>query len=146
MNLTSTDGHIFQIDDADHPAVSSHRWRLNRLAGYLSTNVAGRRVLLHIFLLGHAPDGLEWDHWNRDRLDNRRGNFRAVTRAINARNSDPQRNNTSGITGVRKYDARHWEAYIYVQRKFIALGRHATIEGAAAARRAAEDHYWGNAR
>jgi len=132
----------FVVDDADDALVYQRRWNLNCDNGYPSASFGGRRVLLHIMLMGPAPQGLEWDHRDRDKLNNRRGNLRLVTRRINTRNAGPQHNSTTGIIGVRRYNETRWEAYIYVKRVQKSLGLHDTIEKAATARREAEDQLW----
>lgn len=145
MVLTTTDKYAaqFVIDDADAPLVLQRRWNLSCVNGYPSATFHQRRVLLHILLMGPAPDGLEWDHKDRDKLNNRRDNFRLVTRQVNTRNVDLQRNNSTGITGVRKFSDTRWEAYIYVNRVQQSLGTHRTLEMARAARHAAEEQLWG---
>jgi len=78
------------VDAADYEWASRWRWWLTNW-GYAKRDerIGGRRraILLHRELLGLAPgDGLEGDHINGDRLDNRRSNLRVVTRAGNQQN------------------------------------------------------------
>jgi hypothetical protein len=54
---------------------------------------------MHRQILGVSVGG-EIDHINRDRLDNRRGNLRKVTRRENCANRGLSRNNTSGHPGI----------------------------------------------
>lgn len=85
----------FQIDEDDFEIVSRYTWCIQS-KGYIRTAVpvfndegerCGQRVmLLHNMLMGPAPAGYEWDHWNRDKLDNRRPNLRAVTHSENCMN------------------------------------------------------------
>lgn len=92
-------------------------------------------ILLHRQLLGlRAGDGLECDHINRDRLDNRRENLRAVTHAQNMQNRGPDRNARSPYRGV--YFASHcgrWAAEVRLNRHKHWFGYHDTQEAAAAA-------------
>lgn len=93
--------------------------------------------------MGSAPKGLTWDHRNRDKLDNRRENFRLVTMTVNQRNrSRNSRLTKSGIVGVHLVDRRWW-ARIVVAGEDINLGRFDTIEEAAIARKKGEEKYWG---
>lgn len=63
---------------------------------------------------GHIPDGMEIDHINGVRSDNRLVNLRLVTDSGNMRNKKRHSNNTSGYAGVSwhkksgKYSARIW--------------------------------------
>ena len=75
----------FLIDASDWEIVQNFRWHV-QATGYPSTSPNSLPILLHHFLLGRAPDGLWWDHVNRNTLDNRRKNLRAVTPTENARN------------------------------------------------------------
>ena len=91
----------------------------------------GRRVLLHRAILA-APDGLEVDHINRNRLDNRRCNLRLATRSENARNTKLAENNTCGYKGVRFIDAvSRWGAVVIFDRESYWLGLYETPEQAA---------------
>ena len=143
--LTDRDARPFLIDEDDLITVSRYTWRINR-DGYPETTTGKwpdcRSLPLHLFLLGPAPVGLEWDHINRDRLDNTRKNFRAVTHKVNARNFGLRATNKSGHTGVVRSRER-WRAEICVDGKSKHLGVFETIEEAVAARRAGEQEHWG---
>lgn len=140
----------FQIDAADYRAVSRYRWHIEG-NGYpqttLGTSVDKRSIYLHAFLMGRAPDGLQWDHINRDKLDNRRRNLRSVTASANQHNKGLSRNNTSGAKGVGwDITKRKWHACIGIAGRLKNLGRFDTLEEAVAARLAAEATFWGENR
>jgi hypothetical protein len=131
----------FQIDEEDYPLVSSYTWHV--AGGYVRNS---QSEMLHILLFGKAPQGLIWDHKNRDKLDNRRENLRPVTHVVNARNRGPRSENLAGVRGVSWFDnGRYWVA-IRVKGKRYCLGTFPTIEQAATARREAEERFWGNER
>lgn len=88
------------ISEFDLEMVSRHRWCLHG-RGYAITQIDGRKVLLHRFLLGlQHGDQRQGDHINGDRLDNRRENLRIVTRGQNSQNV--RRGGSSRYRGV------HW--------------------------------------
>jgi hypothetical protein len=84
---------------------------------------------------------LEWDHHNRDKLDNRRGNIRAITHAANTQNSGLRPTNSSGVIGVSKTKKDQWYAQICYQGKVINLGRYDLLEDAIKARKEGEEIY-----
>lgn len=94
------------VDAADEQTVlAAGPWFLGS-NGYASHSVrsAGtvRVIRLHRLLLGLEPgDQMEGDHVNRDRLDNRRANLRAVTVTMNRQNR-PGQHGSSAHRGV------HW--------------------------------------
>lgn len=138
----------FIVDAADAFAVSRYSWSLDSY-GYPQTRIghgrSGHNILLHAFLLGYAPSGLEWDHINRDKLDNRRSNLRLVTHLENIRNSGARSNSQSGVKGVHPHHYRRglvWRATISVAGKQTHLGCFNTLEEAAQARQRAEKELW----
>lgn len=114
---------------------------------YLCVWVQNKRIVchhvawaLHYGYVVEAPAQI--DHINGNRSDNRLVNLRMVTSQTQMRNVRLGRNNVTGVTGV-SFDKRMkcYAASINVNRKQIWLGRHNTLEGAAAARKAAERQY-----
>ena len=143
-----TDKHRvpFQIDEADYEAVSRYAWHLDT-AGYPVTHFGKwprtRHGRLHALLLGPAPAGLQWDHRDRDKLNNQRGNLRAVTGTVNQRNKGLQSNNSSGINGVHWDPERNkWRAEIRLPGLNKNLGRFDSIAEASSARKVAEELFW----
>lgn len=89
---------------------------------------------------GWLPD--EIDHINHDRCDNRWCNLRAATRSTNAKNRSMNRNNTSGICGVRWFaPTNKWRAQIKSGGAQIFLGDFTSKDDAVAARLHAEREY-----
>ena len=128
------------------------RWRVNncvpktleagtqgKSSGYLSVRVHGRLYQVHRIVMlmcyGFYGEGLEVDHINHVRNDNRLFNLRFVTHGENMRNKSVGSKNTSGVTGVSFSKAKKkYVAQIAVNWKVIHLGYFDTLEEAAAAR------------
>lgn len=132
----------FEIDERDFAAVSQHTWCVDA-RGYPCTRIGKRTIKLHLLLLGKAPAGLEWDHIDRNKLNNQRGNLRAVSRTVNIRNTGKNVTNTSGVKGVYWHRIRNkWAAQIRAAGRARHLGLFHCIEAATAARLAAEKTLW----
>lgn len=133
---------IALVDDEDYEEISRFRWRYslgyairNRRVGEPGTS---RYVHMHR-QIGKPSAGMEMDHINRNRLDNRRENLRIVSRKQNARNLSRFRVNTSGTPGVAWHGQIHrWRAYITVDYKQVHLGTFLNKEDAVEARLRAE--------
>lgn len=134
------------VDDTDVDLVSAYRWNLTR-RGHAATSVQidGRSqgVAMHRLLLGlRHGDGLEGDHINRVKLDNRRENLRIVTSGQQGQNKPSCRNSSSEFRGVtwHKRD-RRWLAYAHLDDKFHHLGSFTDeLEAARAAARFRAEH------
>lgn len=88
-------------------------------------------VTLHRVIMNPAC-GVEVDHINRDRLDNRRCNLRLTDRGGNARNCSRNRKNTSGYKGVCRVGSRgRWGAEVVYKGANHWLGVFETAEEAA---------------
>ena len=120
--------------------------------GYLVININNKTWMAHrlawLYVYGEfPPKGMDIDHINHERSDNRLVNLRLATRSQNHANKVKDARNTSGITGVSWYKAYQcWNAQLHVNRKRINLGYFDTLEDAAAARSAAEIKYFGEFR
>lgn len=107
------------IDDDDLDLVKPYRWRLHP-RGYA---VASAQTLMHRLLLGlHPGDGLEGDHINHNKLDNRRANIRVVTRAQNAQNH-PGFGGSSPYRGVFRC-GNCWEVRVRANGYLHYIGRY----------------------
>ena len=113
--------------------------------GYIKINVFGWPRKAHriawLMVAGKwPPDGVDIDHINLDRADNRWGNLRLASRSQNMGNSRPHRDGSSGVKGLTWLsDRQKWQVRICVQGKRKTLG-YFTSKGQAALayRRAAE--------
>lgn len=103
--------------------------------------IRAHRVIWEIFN-GEIPEGMQIDHINHIRHDNRVENLRLVSNQENCKNISMQKNNTSGVTGVcwSKQKGK-WMAKIKVDYKTINLGLYSDIEKAVEARKKAEIKY-----
>lgn len=131
------------IDASSVCIAKGKRWRL--ILGYAVCAQGKKdRIYLHREVM-NAPDGLEVDHMNRDKIDNRLSNLRLATRGENGKNISLKINNKSGMAGVR-YDkaTNKWQVRITVDRKIVHIGRYKSLEDAMAARVNAELKYYGD--
>ena len=139
--FTST-GVEFWIDTGDYETVKRYCWHVDA-QGYITGRVRGRDITLHRFLLG-AKDGDIIDHISHNKRDDRKGNLRIVGQSRNMQNSKLSKANKSGVTGVSWFERdQKWRASITVNYKAYNLGTYDTFEEAVAARKAAEEKYFG---
>lgn len=94
--------------------------------------------LAWLYVYGLPPEnGLEIDHINRNRADNRIANLRLATSAENKRNAPARKNSKSGIKGVvnvgKVNQSKPWCAFIQHNKKVRNLGYFPTPEEASAA-------------
>jgi len=106
--------------------------------GYRTITIRGARVLEHRLAWamhhGEDPEGLEIDHINRVRDDNRISNLRLVDRTANQRNRGANKNSKSGLRGVCYHPPTgKWRASLGYGYKSTHLGLYATPEEAHAA-------------
>lgn len=147
MILYTQKHHLpFLIDESDLEAVSHYTWYVDS-HGYPATTTGKwpdrHKTFLHRFLLGQAPAGLEIDHKNRDKTDNRRANLRFVTSTVNKRNTGLLARNSSGVRGVG-FDRKRgkWRALIRIPGRKTYLGRFDSLQDAIAARIESEKQLW----
>lgn len=92
-----------------------------------------RREYMHKIIL-NCSDDMEIDHINRNGLDNRKDNLRAVLHRHNMQNQDKHVNNKSGFRNVY-WDKRNlkWKAQLRKDGVTIRAGSYASVHDAAMA-------------
>lgn len=121
------------IEARDLSLVFPHTWFLGT-GGYVDTSYGRSRM--HRLILGlQRGDGVECDHRNRDRLDNRRANLRRATTSQNRCNRVTKRVSVAGFRGVYQSGLveRPYRAGIIKDKRRTWLGRFRTPEEAARA-------------
>jgi len=117
----------------------------NKCRGYINIYVKGRKYPSHrlawLYMKGVWPKH-QIDHINHIRDDNRWINLREATNQENGKNKSLQKNNTSGVIGVRWHkQASKWHSQICVKGKSIHLGFFDSKEKAIAKRETANILY-----
>lgn len=124
-------GEYSVIDEIDVAIVRKYLWS-KTVSGYAQgANGSGLPQLMHRVIMS-PPKGVEVDHINGDKLDNRRQNLRLCSNAENQRNTSARRECTSSYKGVNFDKASgRWRARIGINRKTIHIGRYTSeIEAA----------------
>ena len=136
ISLASDKG-VAIVDAADYELVSQYRWCLHKSGHAYGSIPTGKRgakhILMHRLILG-APVGLQVDHIDGNKLNNRRSNLRLCTLAENNRNRPAHKGGKSRFKGVSlRWDGKKWKAEICFNRKRERLGAFNTEEEAARA-------------
>ncbi len=135
--ISLSSGHDTLVDDDDYNKYSKHNWWLN-CNGYTYRQVQNNYKVKTIFLhriVAETPEGLDTDHINRNKLDNRRSNLRVVTRSQNMLNINPTKSNRSGYVGVSLHKkSGRWRAYVTINGKQKSFGYYKTPNDAYEAR------------
>lgn len=106
------------VDDVDFEWANSQKWYLHQ-KGYALNS---KHFRMHR-LINQTPKGLQTDHENGNKLDNRRGNLRTCNNSENHYNIKRMSNNTSGHKGISwSKAAKKWHAYINKDGKRTYLG------------------------
>ena len=132
INLTR--GAVAIVDDKDYEKLSKHRWYYNQ--GYALRAItldSGNQawIKMHTAIMGKIK-GLEIDHINGDRLDNRKENLRHVTHLQNVQNKASDKNTSSQYKGVHWCKERkRWKSQIAIDGKHYHLGLYRNEKDAA---------------
>lgn len=119
----------FQIDEEDYKRVKLFKWHVQ--SGRVKCKYL--ECSLHVFIMGPAPNGLEWDHIDRDPLNCQKKNLRAVTHRINMINVGLRKDNTSGYRGIHRNND-WWRSTLATEHGNYYLGQYRTKEEAVKAR------------
>ncbi|MBW1813055.1 MAG: HNH endonuclease [Deltaproteobacteria bacterium] len=111
------------IDTEDVEKVRGYKWHVNA-QGYAATRPKKKVLKIQHIIMGiNADYKNQIDHRDRDRLNNRKSNFRFCTQGDNAKNSTIPINNTSGFKGVSLHkNSKKWRARITLDDRLISLG------------------------
>ena len=133
--IKMTQSFVAIVDDQDYEELSKYKWRNDgRYAIRVTLAKEGKRkkIYMHIQLIGRV-EGLEVDHINGNKLDNRRENLRHVTTAQNQQNAFGK-GGTSKYKGVCRFPkARKWVAQITIDGENNYIGIFVKEEDAARA-------------
>jgi hypothetical protein len=142
IGYASNTGTEFYVDADDFDKIKNHCWYENVRTdtNTLRAFVNGEYITMHR-LLGFN----NYDHKDRNELNNRKYNLRVCTQQENCRNRSLMSNNTSGVTGVC-WDKRanKWKAYIKTSEANCHLGSFIDINDAIVTRLKAEHKYFGD--
>ena len=144
IGWTSNTNKEFYFDLEDYDKIKDYCWYEDKQnSGYHCLRAKDRdtgKIIKFQYLLGCK----NYDHKNRNPLDNRKLNLRPATAKQNARNRSLSTLNTSGFIGVYfDKDSKKWRAYIKINGKNKWLGRFIDKEDAIVARLKAEKEYFG---
>lgn len=138
-----TKGKVALVDTEDYGWLIRFKWTAH-IRGYASCHLpkseGGASFLMHRVIMD-APRGLEVDHINGNKLDNRRCNLRIVTKAQNQHNRHAILC-AAGYKGVKCLGVR-FQARIGCRDAHRHLGTFDTAEDAARAYNAAALEMWG---
>jgi hypothetical protein len=111
------------VDEGDFLILNAHRWSEYKGYSHRSSREDGIciRYSMHREII-NAPPGVEVDHINGDRLDNRRSNLRLATRAQNAANKVNRLGSISGYRGVFPTRGGKWQSMITFNQKQLYIG------------------------
>jgi hypothetical protein len=110
------------IDDDDYEYISRFKWSSDSDGYAVRTFQRHKKISMHR-VINCTPVGMETDHINRNKLDNRKCNLRTCTNLENQLNKPIQKNNKSGYKGVcfcKRYGL--WQAYMSINHSIKWLG------------------------
>lgn len=134
--ISLTQGKAAIVDDDDYESINAHKWHYVNV-GYASRYSGGGRKnrktdYMHIAVMG-KQSGMEIDHINGNKLDNRKENLRHVTHSQNMQNASVK-GGSSRYKGVCWDKSRNkWISSIYISEKHVHIGRYESEEDAARA-------------
>lgn len=126
--------------DEDSALIDSYSWYVHR-GGYISGTLRGTGArnrpsqYMHRLILP-PPEGLQIDHINGNRSDNRRCNLRCVPPSMNSLNQNNRlrKNNTHGFRGVALHKPSGlWQARLSINKRRYNLGYFKTAKEASTA-------------
>ena len=145
VGWTSNTNNEFYFDLEDYDKIKDYCWcEIIDNKGYHSLNSKEYDNNKKVIKMNWIIIGKNYDHINRNPLDNRKSNLRKASITENNRNKSLRVNNTSGVIGVCfENDRQKWKAYIMVDGKKARIGSFINKVDAIRARLEAEAKYYG---
>ncbi len=143
MKIALTKGMFAIVDESDYEFINQFKWLLcQTYAARYSYEKGNRKWIFMHKLIVNAPEGMEVDHINHDRLDNRRSNLRVATHQQNSFNHPGY-----GHRGVTKVINRPLKkpycVRLMISGKNLYLGYYGTMKEARSAWKQAALKYYG---
>ena len=114
------DQTVYALVDDDQAHLLEHKWYLNK-DGYAIRTVC-KTIYMQQEILD-VDEGLIRDHENRNKLDNRKANLRALTKTQNKQNRPSVKGSTSKYRGVYMHPVhKTWQAVCRLNGKAHYLG------------------------
>lgn len=142
-----TKGKVALVSDCDYEYLSQFNWYFSGEKGYAArktSRVNGKQstISMHAQIMD-TPKGMQTDHINSNKLDNRRENLRVCTQSQNMGNTKKREGNKSGYKGVYWNKAqRKFKAQIKIEDVCIYLGSYDDpVDAAISYNVAAKEHY-----
>jgi hypothetical protein len=136
------DGNLISLHNTSQYIAGDVVGCLNKSDGYVSIRHNGKLHQAHRVIwelhYGGIANGLQIDHVNHIRSDNRIENLRLVSSTGNARNHSLQSNNKTGIPGVKAGPCASYLVNIGHQGRQIHIGSFSDFFEACCARKSAE--------
>jgi hypothetical protein len=125
IEIELSKGKVTIVDDDCPIEILHEKWHyLKKGYAYRTKYINGKKyaTYMHREIMG-APNKIQVDHINGDKLDNRKENLRLCTASENAMNKNKAINNTSGFKGVYFQKATlKFMARISFNNKMLYLG------------------------
>lgn len=144
IGFTSNTNKEFYIDAEDFNKVKDYLWYEHiHKNGYHSLETHDKEtkktIRMHYFIAGK-----NYDHADRNPLNNRKYNLRPATFTQNRANSSISKNNTSKIIGVSWHkQSEKWEAFLKINGRRVLDKTFKNKKDAIVARLKAEKEYYG---
>lgn len=130
---TAIEGILFDPEDFD--LIRPHKWRLTQDGYLLTSDPANRQTGIYMHrLIMNAPQEMQIDHIDGNKLDNRKSNLRICTKRQNLCNADSQKARRKGkYKGCYLLKSGRYRSTIKTNGKAVYLGEYDTEENAAQA-------------
>ena len=119
LRVPLSKGKYALIDKKDYRKISGYKWYISTF-GYAVAKVKSNTIFMHR-IINDTPLGMNTDHINGNKVDNRKNNLRNATDSQNSFNSY-KKGKKNKYKGVYKTKSGRWAAKIEINYKQKHLG------------------------